>query len=150
MSQNMAMRVNKMHDVNIYKAWVNVKTKEFQQFSSDIHHYTYTKEHPTKFKLDTFTGFIIENNELVEIENKIDEKEFLENNGWVAVSITKTNGKIEAHVSALTVKNVLDATRLLYKKRHKYGTWDFLQINTTFGDFVFKGQEKIIEYILGK
>lgn len=140
-----------MNDVNTYKAWVNVKTKEFIQFNSPSHHYAYVKDHPTKFGLDTLTGLIIKNGVLVEEENKVEDKDFLEDNGWVAVSIKKIDGKIEAHVSALTVKNVLNATRLLYKKRNKYGSWDLLKINTkTSGDFVFKSQEKIIEYILDR
>lgn len=138
-----------MKDVNTYKAWVNVNTKVFQNVPSAKMHFDYAKEHPEKFGLVVF-GFIIKDGELVEVDKNIDEKKLLDDAGWVAVSTKKIDGKLEAHVSALTIKNVLTATRLLYKKRHKYGDWDFLKINSDAGNFVFKGKAKIEEYILGK
>lgn len=140
-----------MSDVNTYRAWINVKTKVIQRFSAQLSHYDYVKEHPVKFGLDSIFSIVIKNGEIIDnADNTIDDKSFLEDEGWVAASIKKIDGKIEVSISALTVKNILTATRILYQKRHKYGSWDLLKINTMLGNFVFKGQEKITEYILGR
>jgi len=144
-----SLEVRKMNDFNTYKAWVNVNTKMFENVSSAKMHYDYAKEHPEKFGLVNL-GLIIKDGELIEVTEKIDEKKILDDAGWVAISTKKIDGKLEAHVSALTIKNVLTATRLLYKKRQKYGAWDFLKVNSDAGNFVFKGKAKIEEYILGK
>ena len=137
-----------MNSTNMYKAWVNVKTKIFELVPITKTHYDFVAEHPKTFNLDNLTNLVVIDGELVEVGD-IDEKRFLEDSGWVAVSIKKTDTTIEANVSAITVKNVLTAARLLYKRRHKYGSWDVLKINTEIGSFVFKGSEKIIEYIVG-